>query len=255
MGMYDYIGTEQVKCFYIYLYSTNEITPGLWISGGSLDSYKIGDKVPYKTKYYDYTKDFNIVLIDDEYDEYNNAVTICMIRDGILKDIKPLAKTTENDWNILRCISYDGEWLNIYSKEEAEKYVKSIKTYWKEKIYYIKNNMPIRDELNKLTFGIAVIPENEKEKRLQRFKELNDKNNEEQKQFDLFAKDLYNRTLSKFMDIKSDEVLIKETIGAYESVLDLYDQRYNKTKDKDVLIKREKCYNDYIKFKKEHKEA
>ena len=123
MGMYDYIGTEQVKCFYIYLYSTNEITPGLWISGGSLDSYQIGDKVPYKTKYYDYTKDFNIVLIDDEYDEYNNTVTICMIRDGILKDIKPLAKTTEDDWNILRCISYDGEWLNVYSKEEAEKYV------------------------------------------------------------------------------------------------------------------------------------
>lgn len=65
MGMFDTMGDHQVKCFYkptVLLKKAQSENDELlvWESGGSLNFYKRFSKVPYKTMYYDYGKDFMI---------------------------------------------------------------------------------------------------------------------------------------------------------------------------------------------------
>ena len=64
MGMYDYLGDEQVKCFGV---PTVGITPNgdtfkLFVNsmGGNLRYYHRGSTVPYKTPFYNYGKDFMV---------------------------------------------------------------------------------------------------------------------------------------------------------------------------------------------------
>lgn len=84
MGMYDTINGEQIKMFIVPLIylpdkyiETNNI---LSYSGGSLLNYDVGDEVPYKTFWYNYGKDFNIIDFASNY--YDDKVIIHKIRDG-----------------------------------------------------------------------------------------------------------------------------------------------------------------------------
>lgn len=140
MGMYDTICGDQVKCFYKQFEHGGE----LWTSGGSLNYYNIGDEVPYKTDYYDYTRNFNIINIWDELDtEDNNILT--GIRDGKVIFSKKLTEGVESDWtNMQKCISYYGEELKISAQDEALGYVKAVREYERQKFDYIKNKMPYR---------------------------------------------------------------------------------------------------------------
>ena len=61
MGMYDMICGDQVKCFYRYFEFKDEI----WTTSGDLRRFRIGDKVPYRTSWYNYTKNFNIINLWD----------------------------------------------------------------------------------------------------------------------------------------------------------------------------------------------
>lgn len=250
MGMYDYLDGEQVKCFYIYGYSTDIITPGLWISGGSLESYPVGSKVPYKTKYYDYTKNFNII-ITDQFSELPLSTMIGVIRNGILKKVIPLSLTIDDDWkDVLRCIDYYGDWLNIHSKKEAEDFVTANAKYWTEKFDYIKNKMPVRKKINHLMFGIGVLDPETKKKRLKEFKDLKEESEKENEKFDIFNENLYKQTLAKYMDhVKPDSVIQNELLGAYESALERLENLYQENPSNDILQRKEACYKEYMKLK------
>lgn len=69
MGMYDNMGGQQIKCFYQPVISHDidsrfGLPPvdklNMWAMGGSLKTYRRFSKVPYKTMYYDYGKNFLI---------------------------------------------------------------------------------------------------------------------------------------------------------------------------------------------------
>lgn len=78
MGMYDYLGEEQVKCFGV---PTVGVTPkgennfNLFIHcmGGNLRYYHRGSTVPYKTSFYNYGKDFMVF----DYRTFNYNEPIC----------------------------------------------------------------------------------------------------------------------------------------------------------------------------------
>ena len=115
MGMYDMICGDQVKCFYRYFEFKDEI----WTTSGDLRRFRIGDKVPYRTSWYNYTKNFNIINLWDTLLEDGCADVHMLIgvRNGKVNFVKPLAQANETDWkNIQRCIDYRGEWLRIFSQ-------------------------------------------------------------------------------------------------------------------------------------------
>lgn len=71
MGMYDVINGEQVKCFYIPLYYYSEIEEKLTKTGinhscGMLRNYKNRNKLPIKTAWYKYPKNF--IIADNRVD-------------------------------------------------------------------------------------------------------------------------------------------------------------------------------------------
>lgn len=77
MGMYDYLGEEQVKCFGV---PTVGITPEgdsfklfVHCMGGNLRFYRRGVTVPYKTPFYNYGKDFMVF----DYRTFNYEEPIC----------------------------------------------------------------------------------------------------------------------------------------------------------------------------------
>jgi hypothetical protein len=61
MGMYDYLGGEQIKIFYCPIFSNNPLEKNkyeTWHSGGTLASYTKKSKLPLHTWYYKYPNDF-----------------------------------------------------------------------------------------------------------------------------------------------------------------------------------------------------
>lgn len=80
MGMYDYLGEEQVKCFGVPTVGIRPKDDGFQLfthcMGGNLRYYHKGSTVPYKTPFYNYGKDFMVFdyrtfnygepIIDDE---------------------------------------------------------------------------------------------------------------------------------------------------------------------------------------------
>lgn len=115
MGMYDMINDEQVKCFpVVYLY--NGIPA---YSMGSLNSYHVGDVVPYRTLYYNYTKDFNVI----ELNVWRNAFApydfiLHVIRDGKVICTKTDSADDADFSGANMVINYFGNPINIRSAEE-----------------------------------------------------------------------------------------------------------------------------------------
>lgn len=77
MGLYDYLGEEQVKCFGV---PTVGITPEgdsfklfIHCMGGNLRYYPRGSAVPYKTSFYNYGKNFMVF----DYRTFNYGEPIC----------------------------------------------------------------------------------------------------------------------------------------------------------------------------------
>lgn len=218
MGMYDTICGDQVKCFYKYYEYKDE----LWRTGGSLRYFGIGDKVPYRTGWYNYTKNFNIINIwDSPFDaELSDPNMLIGIRDGKVKFVKQLGLAEERDWdNIERCITYDGEWLRVNSQEEAMAYAKAIKEYDLKKTEYLMNNMPYKGKAMDFLHGIAVV---DKEEKARRFSELEAMEEKKKQEFDEFAR--YDKCLMReFLDpfekgVKPDRVLEKEEKGIVRNI-------------------------------------
>ena len=88
MGMYDYLGEEQVKCFGV---PTVSISPkdgsfdlSIHCMGGNLRYYHRGSTVPYKTSFYNYGKDF--MVFDYRTFNYNEAVNDDYLMVHIIKN-------------------------------------------------------------------------------------------------------------------------------------------------------------------------
>lgn len=140
MGMYDNIEDYQVKCFYVPMFSKDEypLTPssGIYTSGGRLRYFKKGQKVPYKTFYYDYSPNFAIY----DYGLFFEEEIFIVIKNGkITKIIDDINKVTNDDFKgINNVINYVGSFLNIKNVEDISKYREDF-------LYYQK----LRDEITK----------------------------------------------------------------------------------------------------------
>ena len=179
MGMFDTILGNQVKCFHDDF------------SGGSLSDFKYGDKVPYKTDYYDYTENFNILLTDEE-SETGKPVLI-KIRDGKVYSVKDIEITVLKDWDGL-CINKYGKTIRINSKEIAQEYSDCAKQYYKEKFEYMRENI----SKSKKIFNLSDVSTLSDEERKIREEELNRKRKEEMDNFYSFITNLREKHLSKF---------------------------------------------------------
>lgn len=216
MGMFDCMLTEQVKCFYLPCFSDNQ----LWESGGSLRYYHKNQKVPYRTGWYNYTKNFNILIINSMLSEPEPDVVI-VVRNGRLKYVKDLVDTTEKDWEKMeRCINKYGEWLRIKTKEDAFDYIDQYIACYLEKINYRSSKMPYSKELDKIGYGFATLSKAEKEKRLKCFDEIKPKVEEERKALSDYMNEFSKKTLAKYeKNVKPERVKYKELLGSYRKAI------------------------------------
>lgn len=218
MGMYDTICGDQVKCFYKYF----EVNGELWSTSGSLRFFNIGDKVPYRTGWYNYTPNFNIINIwdDSSTGDLSDTNILTGIRNGRVKFVKPLVRADIEDWlNVQRCISYNGDWLRITSQTGALDYARAVKEYELKRTDYLMNNMPFRIKSNNLLFGIAVAENDEKVRRLAELEAMEDEKNKEFAEFDIFDKNLRTALIDPFeKGVKPNSVLMKEEKGAIRNI-------------------------------------
>lgn len=125
MGMYDYLGKTQVKCFYLPVISHEiDSIPGLeqkpitkleyWATMGSLHMYRVGQKVPYKTLWYDYGKNFKVF---DTMDVEGTGL-IHIIRGGRYLCSIPHQKFNSKLFSDGPVISKTGEELLVKTKED-----------------------------------------------------------------------------------------------------------------------------------------
>lgn len=118
MGLYDYINGEQVKCFYIPVFSEHG---GVWHSGGRMISFTDGDEVPVKTMYYKYPDNFMIF-------DHNSYFGDCYVH--IIKDKKVFKTCTVTDMkdeyfvgNELVVSYYGAKIFNIKSVQDMKDYI------------------------------------------------------------------------------------------------------------------------------------
>lgn len=247
MGMYDCLEQCQVKCFYHYFWYEVEAGNGLSSSGGSLNVYRIGDEVPYCRGWYDYTKDFNVVIND-----VLEGDVIAGIRNGKLAFVKNIAKTSELDWvGIKRCIDMGGKWLRIGTKKDASTYVSGLREYEEKRFNYIKNYQPIHKRYHKLLFGIAKLDLEERESRIKEMDRIRPGLEIEIKEFHHYMDKIEADTIRPYIkDVKPEEQRIKEQDAAYRKVL--CDLKNRATNEKSLYIdyrrQIEKCEKEYKKF-------
>lgn len=108
----------QVKIFYHPIFDEHlkewMFDQPTWHSGGMCKTYKIGDNVPIKTRYYEYPESFYIYVGD--YEEMDLAVIKNGVFVGFVKDF-----TTINE--ILPFYTYRGDKIKAESLEEFSCYV------------------------------------------------------------------------------------------------------------------------------------
>lgn len=123
MGLYDYINGEQVKCFYKAYYSDNSFDEAIVsFSYGELGSYRDNDKVPYRTLFYNHTKNFVV------FDYRNSDNLIHIIKDGRVYKTTHLKRITSLD-GIEKVIDYYGRTLKIHKIEDFKKLIDDYKIY------------------------------------------------------------------------------------------------------------------------------
>jgi len=116
MGMYDYLGGEQVKIFYRPIFQVNKEVPeesSYWWSGGSLNSYGEEDKLPLKTLWYQYPENFMIYDYRWDYED------VWIIRDGKFRRFCSFKELTEDDIVGIEAVyDYHGTPINIQTIED-----------------------------------------------------------------------------------------------------------------------------------------
>jgi len=131
MGMYDYLGGEQIKIFYIPIFSEENVINGgpcVWHSGGMLRNFNENSNLPLKTLYYKYPDNF--VVFDFNF----NCDNCWIIKNKKFQEIKNHEDITENDLGET-VYDYFGRELNISKVEDFHQLKKE---YKEAKIKYEK---------------------------------------------------------------------------------------------------------------------
>ena len=122
MGMYDYLGGEQVKIFYVPIFVEKDYIdqkPTIYHSGGSLRSFKKGEELPLKTLYYKYPQNF--IIYDPRWSlndvkkahlEHEISANLWVIKNGTLQNLKWSKYVNVNDLGE-SVYDYYGRELNI----------------------------------------------------------------------------------------------------------------------------------------------
>lgn len=163
MGMYDIINGEQVKCFGVPCYYDGSIEKGVSQMGGLLRGYKNGNKVPYKTYYYNYG--LNFCIIDTHPYEEEQIAIIHIIENGKVKKTILFEDLTNEDLEKAeKLISYYGEELNIKTKEEVLTMIDDAKYFREQQNILTKNSHKILfEDIHLLTKDIRNYKEESKE--------------------------------------------------------------------------------------------
>lgn len=121
MGMYDYMGGEQIKCFPLAFVDSEDNKFNLRCIDGDFRGYRKGDRVPYQTLYYNYGKDFLIfdymAALVEEDDIYVHIVE----KGKYVKTIK-YNKLPKN-YNIKKVVNKNGKELNINSSADLSLFI------------------------------------------------------------------------------------------------------------------------------------
>lgn len=119
MGMYDYLGGEQIKIFYCPIFNVNKEKPAessYWHSGGQLRDFGEDDELPLKTLYYQYPNDFMV------YDYRFDYTDVWVIRNGKFEKRVPYTELTEDEVTSNTAVyDYNGTLLNIKTLADFNK--------------------------------------------------------------------------------------------------------------------------------------
>lgn len=118
MGMYDYLGSEQVKVFSVPLVNVsshdsdlNNVKCHYGYSGGRLNGYGKKSPVPYKTSFYNYGPNF-IVFDYRGFIEEDEELLMHVIENGCFKKSYPIDSIPKS-LKITRVVDNYGRSLNI----------------------------------------------------------------------------------------------------------------------------------------------
>ncbi len=235
MGLYDFLEDKCVKCFYeISFYKTeyeidNNKSGITYISGNS-KSFEVGDKLPLKTNYYLYPKDFYI------YDYTSNDRIIHVIENEIYKGYVSI-ENIDLDFENAYIINSDGlEILDIKSKDDFYE----IANHWSD----------CKKEYSNLS--LKYFPQGT----LSMFMHNTVKYNQVKPQFD---KEI-DAVLKDFRDIwvKEDEYYIEKRYGTLvEAIKNLYwDLKNNdELSDKEKSFSLSLAYEELEVFSHKHEDA
>jgi hypothetical protein len=149
MGMYDYLGGEQIKIFYHPIFSSKDIMtgkPSIWHSGGILADFDENSELPLMTGYYKYPQNFIVFDYNWDYED------IWIIKNGKFVNFKKYTELTKEDLGDA-VFNYYGSELNISSlqdfynikkesKEAKELYDNKEEEIFPEGIYDTIRNKP-----------------------------------------------------------------------------------------------------------------
>ena len=136
MGLYNYLGEHQVKCFYlanVIIDSLDNLS--IYSIGGTLRQYEKGNEVPYKTLYYNYGKDF--LIYDTRGISLNEEVIIHIIKDGKYFDTVEYSNLTKNMF-VNNVVDVYGDKININIFEDIVDYYNAVVRREKDYIEYTK---------------------------------------------------------------------------------------------------------------------
>ncbi len=182
MGMYDYLGGEQVKIFYVPIFVEKDCIdqkPTTYHSGGSLRSFKKGEELPLKTLYYKYPQNF--IIYDPRWSlndvkkahlEHEISANLWVIKNGTLQNLKWSKYVNVNDLGE-SVYDYYGRELNINKitdfeqmkiemeqtyadckKLELELFPKGVAQTIKENIKEYEEKEPKLIEIREATLGV-----------------------------------------------------------------------------------------------------
>ena len=250
MGMYDSINGEQVKCFGVPCYYSED---GVHPMGGALKGYGNGDKVPYKTLWYDFTPNFVIVDFDPYWAEKEGEILFHIIRDGKVFKTCGIDELNDDDFDGIEVfVDYWGYILNVNTKEGCLKKKEDAKIYSeKSKILCKEKDRLIRESMDCL-HKQRELDDNDPLK-----KELENKGLKLLEKVEIENKILAPQIVElreKYIDIyykTNEEYAIYQRVGIYLQAIKDYSKRKS---DKVPEIKQ--AFNEALEiFKEEGKDA
>lgn len=203
MGLYDYLNGDQVKCFYIPnmyvdvdpLFRTKEKILDIWNIGGNLKGYKNGNRVPYKSLYYYYGKNF-IIFNCDHFEGTESIIHI--IENGKLLASYDIDEIPNIDISKFNVFDKYGEQLNI-------KTVEDFLLYQNEKVSSYKEYIERTKDSSKEFAEIMKKYHTEKEDCKKNFQEIEKRLKEIEKISNKAARDCFTPVTNKWVTKISEE--------------------------------------------------